>query len=247
MNPPFVGALVAFTCLFALSHPGPAADLPPAQELLNRYIEASGGRPALEKIKSRVMTGKIAITVVGTTGRFEVHAKVPNRQTSTLEFDGFGTMREGYDGKVAWTLAPVQGVREKKGGELARVQRTTGFPRELRLGEAYARFETRGAGKVGSQPTWVVEASPKDKDGKPDRLHFDQKTGLLVREESLIETPVGALEFEVDLSDYREFDGVKVPCSVRATKPAEMGFHITIDAVKHNVDLPDAEFSKPKD
>lgn len=222
-----------------------AADLPAATEILDRYIEATGGKAALEKIRSRVMTGKIEILAMGAGGRFEVRAKAPNQQMSTLIFEGFGTMREGYDGKTAWTVAPLQGVREKSGGELARVQRTTLFPRELRLGEAYTRFETRSAGSIEGQATWVVEATPAQ--GKADKLHFDQKTGLLLREESLVATPVGELAFEINFSNYREFDGVKVPCSVRVPKPAEMGFQINIDSVKHNENLADSIFTKPKE
>ncbi len=234
------GILVALSLLTS-----PAAELPPAQEIIQRYIDATGGRAALEKLKTRVMSGKIEVLTMNVGGKFEVRAKVPNKQTSKMEFEAFGVMREGFDGSVAWTQAPGQSARVKSGGELARAQRTTWFPRELRLSDAYARFETKGAAKIGTQDTWVVEATPTT--GKPDKLHFDQKTGLLIREVSLVDTPIGALTFEIELSDYREFDGVKVPCSVRVPKPAEMGFHIKIDDVKHNGELADSEFLKPKD
>lgn len=222
-----------------------AADLPPAQEILDRCIEATGGKAALEKLRTRVMTGTIEVLAMGASGKFEVRAKAPNLQTSALEFTGLGTVREGYDGKVAWTAAPFQGVREKAGAELARAQRTMWFPRELHFGKAYTKVETKAAGKIGTQATWVVEGTPQN--GKPDRLHFDQKTGLLLREEALVETAVGELAFEVNFSDYRDFDGVKVACSVRVPSPPQASFHIKIDSVKHNVELSDTIFHKPKE
>ncbi len=115
----------------------------------------------------------------------------------------------------------------------------------MRLREAYARLEARGAAKVGTVNAWLVEASPKE--GKPDRLYFDQQTGLLIREESPMEGPLGEVLFQIDFADFREVDGVKVPFSIRIPQPAEVGFQVTLVEVKHNGELADAEFIRPKD
>jgi zinc protease len=222
-----------------------AAEAPSVARILDRYIEATGGRAALEKLKSRVMKGTVEVTALGASGQFEVRAKAPNRQVSKIEFGGFGVLREGFDGTNAWTAVPGLGVRLKTGGELDRTRRTMVFPRELKLAEAYEKLEVKGAAKVGTAEVWIVEASPKE--GQPDRLYFDQKTGFLLREESAVESAVGEMKFQIDFDDYREVDGVKVPFSIRVPQPAEMGFHIKIAEVKHNGDLPDSEFGRPKD
>lgn len=198
----------------------------------------------MEKLKTRVSKGKMEVTTMGLSGAMEVRAKVPNKQLSSVEMAGFGSVREGFDGKVAWAEAPGVGLREKAGAELARDQRSKVFPRELKLKEAYERMEAKGAAKVGAAETWVIEASAKG--GKPDRLYFDQKSGLLVREESTVDTGLGEMTFQIDLSDYRDVDGVKVPFLVKIPKPETMGFQIKLDEVKHNVEIPDAEFGKPK-
>jgi hypothetical protein len=235
-----LGTLLAIAASLGAAEP---AAPPTAQQILDRYVEAAGGRAALEKLKSRVMKGKIEVTALGVTGPFEVRAKAPNKQVSTVEFEGFGAMREGFDGTVAWAVAPLQGVRTKSGGELARVQRSTVFPRELKFRETYDRLEAKGASKVGAADTWVLEGTVKN--GKPDRLYFDQKSGLLLREETVVESPVGEMNFQIDLSDYRDIDGIKVPFTMRVPQPAEVGFQIRFDEVKHNVDLADTEFAKP--
>lgn len=221
----------------------PAAT-PTAQQVLDRYVEATGGRAALEKLTSRLMKGTIEVTTLGASARFEARAKAPNKQVSRIDFEGFGLMQDGFDGKVAWASVPGQGVRQKSGGELARAERTSGFPRELKIRQAYGRFEVRGAAKVGESDAWIVEASPRE--GKPDRLYFDQKSGLLVREESTIDTAVGEMTFQVDFEDFRAVDGVKVPFRMRMPKPAEMGFQIKFEEIKHNVDIADGDFALPK-
>ncbi len=220
-----------------------ARKTPTVDQVLERYVEATGGRAALEKLRSRVMTGRVEMTTLGASGKFEVWAKAPNQQMSSLEFEGFGAIREGYDGKVAWAVVPLQGLREKSGSELARVQRTAVFPRELKLRESYDGLKLLGAREVDGRQTWVVEATPKG--GKPDLLLFDQQSGLLVREETTVESPLGEMTFELELGDYREVDGVKVPHLIRLPKPAEMGFQIRLDSVKHNVDVAAERFGKP--
>jgi hypothetical protein len=236
------GLLTVLQVVLVASAAEPAAK-PTADQILDRYLEATGGRAALERLQTRIMKGRVEVTALGTDGAFEVRAKAPNKQVSQIAFEGFGSMREGYDGTVAWSAAPFQGVRVKEGGDLARVQRTTVFPRELKWKQVYQRLEVRGAEKVNGVDTWLVEGYPKT--GKPDKLYFDQKSGLLVREESTVTSVVGELTFQVDLGDYREVDGVQVAFSIRMPKPAEVGFNIKIEEVKHNVAIPDAEFAKP--
>ncbi|MCC7376043.1 MAG: hypothetical protein IT581_15400 [Verrucomicrobiales bacterium] len=223
---------------------GAAEANPTVDQILKRYVESMGGQSAVERLKTRVLKGEVEMVSLGMKGKLEVQNKAPNLQTSKIEFDGFGTMREGYDGKVAWSAAPFQGVTEKKGSELSRVQRTTWFPRELKMKESYARMEAKGEAKVGGVDTWVVEGWPTA--GKPDRLFFDKKTGLLVREESTVETSMGSMTFEIEYGDYREVDGVKVSHQQRIPKPETLNLRITVSEVAHNVDLKDSVFEKPK-
>ena len=43
------------------------------------------------------------------------------------------------------------------------------------------------------------------------KLYFDTKSGLLVREVRFIKTPVGRNPYQVDYSDYRDVNGIKLP------------------------------------
>lgn len=217
---------------------------PTAQAILERYINAAGGRAALEKVRTRVTKGTMEMTALGLSGAMELRAKVPNKQVSAVQLAGFGAIREGYDGKVGWTEAPGVGVRTKSGAELARDERSKVFPRELKLAEVYEKLEAKGAAKVAGVDAWVVEGTHKS-GNKPDRLYFDQKSGLLLREESTVSTALGEMVFQVDFSDYRDVDGVKVPFLVRIPKPETMGFQIRVDEVKHNVEMGDSEFGSP--
>lgn len=222
-----------------------APKTPTVDEILNRYVSGSGGREALGRLKTRTMKGSIEVTALGASGQFTVRNKAPNKQATTFDFGGFGTVREGCDGTVAWSVMPLQGVSRKKGGELARALRSAAFPRELRLKETYEKLVVKGPAKVGTADAWLVEGSAKE--GKPDRLYFDQKSGLLLREETDVETAAGEMSFQIDFEDFRDVDGVKVPFLMKVPQPAQIGFKVKFEEVKHNVDLPDSDFAEPKE
>ena len=48
-------------------------------------------------------------------------------------------------------------------------------------------------------------------DGKGERFYFDAQSGLLVRRITSTPTMVGLIPEQVDFSDYRDVDGMKMP------------------------------------
>ncbi len=53
--------------------------LPLADEVLDKYVEALGGKAAFEKLTSRVMKGDFELTTMGVTSVAEIYAKAPNK------------------------------------------------------------------------------------------------------------------------------------------------------------------------
>src|SRR5687767_1631044 len=51
-------------------------DLPKAAEILEKYVKATGGKAAYEKVKSRIMKG--TMSVAGQTGKLTIYQKAPN-------------------------------------------------------------------------------------------------------------------------------------------------------------------------
>ena len=89
------------------------------EQVLQRYIQACGGKEALERVTSRISRGTVEIPAAGVRGTFESYAQAPNKVAVTIELPGLGTIQEGFDGAVAWVKDPFTGVREKSGRELS--------------------------------------------------------------------------------------------------------------------------------
>jgi hypothetical protein len=215
---------------------------PSADDILNHYVAAVGGRAAWQKLTSRVLTGTIDIPGASLTGTIEVRQKAPNRILTTVMIAG-ASFRQGYDGTVGWTDDPENGVRAQQGGELSDARRQADFYHALNLRTLYTKFSRVGKEKVGERLAYVVEATPSE-GGDPDKMYFDTETGLLVRFITKEHTAETVSTAEEDFEDFRDVDGIKLPFTIhhRGTEPE---FTIKVDEVHHNVALEDTQFSRP--
>jgi hypothetical protein len=81
--------------------------------------------------------------------------------------------------------------------------------------------------------------------GKPPmRLFFDKESGLLLRSIRYADTPLGHNPTQVDYSDYRAQDGVKVPFQWTIARPLGR-FTIQVTELQQNVPVDDKKFEKP--
>jgi zinc protease len=219
------------------------ASLPTLDQILDKFVESSGGKAALEKVTSRQVKGTFEIPSMGASGTVEIYAKAPNRSYTVIDVPGFGTIQQGYDGTVAWEDNPMTGPRDLTGAELSARKRDVDFYRELHLKELYPQMVVKGKEKVGERQAYLVEGTPPE--GKPEKMFFDVENGLLIRMDAERESPQGTALVETYLEDYRDVDGVKVPFTMRQVNPM-FSMTIKFSEVKNNVEIEDSKFSKAK-
>jgi photosynthetic reaction center cytochrome c subunit len=208
--------------------------------ILNRYIQATGGRAALERVTTRVMTGTM-VTQGGMKAPLEVYEKAPNK-TLTIFRAPHGTNQMGFDGVIGWTKTPEQGLREEAGPQLDFIKSEAEFYKELKLKDGYSKLTLLGLAQLENREVYVIEAAPPR--GQPDRLYFDRRTGLLVRLDRVPNPGREKMQIHIYFEEYRAVDGVKLPFAIRRVRP---GFTWTyhFDEIKLNVPLDDSRFIKP--
>jgi zinc protease len=219
-----------------------AAAMPTADQVLDHYVQAIGGRTAWLKLNSRVSKGSIEIPAMNNlTGTVEIHEKAPNFMLAVINLGG-AAFEQGFDGSIGWSNNPQNGLRELSGGELDDARREANFYHALELRKNYTKITVTGIERVDEHDTYALEATRAQ--GAPDRMYFDMQTGLMVRSVNQRYTPDGVTEFTADVDDYTEVDGVKLPFTVRQTG-ASATFVIRFTEVHHNLQLTDAQFAKP--
>ena len=215
---------------------------PTVDQILEKNLQAMGGKAAFEKLTSRVSKGSFEIPAMGAGGPIEIYEKAPNKNLAVITIEGFGVVQQGFNGTVAWENEPQNGLREKSGAELADAKRNADFYGPVRLKELYPKMELKGKEKVGAGEAYVIIATPPS--GAPETIYFDTQSGLVVRQDSTRETAQGKMNIQAFLEDYRVVDGVKLPFVVKQNSDA-ISFVIKLTEIKHNVAVEDAKFNKP--
>ncbi len=221
---------------------GQKDSMPTVDQILDKYVQAIGGKAAVEKQTSLTAKGAFEIPAMGMSGNAEEYAKAPNKMLFIVDIAGHGVVQQGYNGAVAWSSEPAQGLREESGAELASTKIESEFHKETKIRQLFSKIEFKGKEKVGEKDAYVLLATPTGSSAQ--KLYFDIQSGLLIRTDVEQDTPQGKVPVEKYLDDYKDVDGVKIPFTRRHVLP-QMTFVIKLTDVKHNVAIDDAKFNKP--
>jgi hypothetical protein len=227
-------------------------------DVIEKYLAAIGGRPALAKLESRITRGTMSMSVTGPDGNaitfsgpVEVYAKAPNKLRTYARFDlsqmgaGEVVVDQRCDGTSYFVSNTMQGDRDITGNQRQSMLNGAVFPTPfLKYKEAGGKVELTGKDKVGERAVYVVLFTPKA--GFPSKQYFDAETYQLLRVVAKVDVPElgGETEQTVDFSDYREVDGIKLPFAQTVTNPAQ-SISVTMQSIEHNKPIDEAMFSKP--
>lgn len=222
----------------------PAADLPTAKAVIDRYIEAIGGRANMEKAKSRKVTMTVDMPAMGMKGDSTMMQAEGGKFRNSMELAGMGKIEQGSDGTVFWDMNPMAGARVLEGEELAMMRRTMIMNPELAYDTLYKTMTVVGVEPVNDRPHYKLELTPHE--GSATTQFFDVETGLLNRSVMTLDTQMGKVPATSDFSDYKDADGVKIP--FKTTQSVQgMVMTMTVKEVKNNPELPADAFALPEE
>ncbi len=136
-----------------------AAQAQTADEAVEKALAAMGGRAALTKLNTRVITGTITVSTQGVDipGTVEMSYKAPNLARSFMKLDlsTFGgaemVIDRRCDGKTAFEINSQTGVKEITGNQLENMLNAS-FPSPfLNYKQAGAQGRGRRQGEAGRQ------------------------------------------------------------------------------------------------
>jgi hypothetical protein len=220
-----VGSALPIACVFAAGlaaspqqkPAGKPADapLPPAQAIVDRHIEAVGGRAAIKSHNSVKVSGSISVPANGMSGTLEVFAARPNKTRANMTLAGIGDVVEGYDGTVAWSISPMTGPMLATGEELAQKAFEADFDGALGIATRFDSIRTAERTTFEGRPVYKVVMSRK---GAADEIaFFDVETGL--KAGGIVERkgPMGTISVTSSLSDYKKFGDILHPTTMKQT------------------------------
>ena len=239
----FIIALPAVLAALPLAlAPGPAhaSITPAARAVVNRYIEAIGGRPAVEGQRTLFVTG--ALSAFGMSGRVQVWHARPDRSASVIAL-GPLQLSEGFDGSAGWRTNPSGQLVLLDGKDLVDARTEAWFENDrwLEADQGGGTVNDAGTASDSTGSFTVLEVTPPL--GRPHRLWFDDRTGLLVRTVVMQDQQTVA----VSLSDFRRV-GHTTMAFRSVTRVAGMPTNdmtLALDSVAFNPDIPASRFVAP--
>ena len=228
----------------------PFPNSPAPDSVIDKYIQAVGGAQRLAGLTSIAGKGTYRNFDDFDTSPFDVIAKSPNQRVE-IRHTPYGDFTTTYDGRNAWQAAPIEfrpfGVLTFTGGNLQgnAVDAKLMFPGRLK--QAFTNWL--------SGPITVIEDNGKmqhdvqivqgmSAPGFPVKLYFDTTSGLLLRSVRYTDSLVGRVPVQMDYSDYRDVNGVKIPFKWISTwTDGRTVFDLTSAQVNTAVDA--GKFAKP--
>jgi zinc protease len=219
-----------------------ADELPKAEALIDKYVEATGGKAAYQKTHSSIQTGTMEFGAMGLKGKVTSYHSEPNLTYTEVELEGMGKITDGNDGKVAWSNSAMQGPHVKEGSEKAQAMRSARFNAEVNWRDSYKTAETKGVESVDGKDCYKVVLTPAE--GSAVTRFYDKESGLLMKESAIMQSPMGEVQIDSYPSDYRKEGDILLPHKLKQSF-AGQEFTISIDAVKFNVEIAKDRFEPP--
>ena len=216
--------------------------LPSADSVLNHFLDATGGRAALEKRHNQVEHGTVEISAMGLKGDLTIYEAEPNKNRMVIDLAGIGKIESGTDGAVAWENNPLQGPRVKQGVELTDALRDATFNAALSIQKLYSKIENAGTETTEGHDCYKVVLTPKE--GNPTTEYYDKTSGLLVKTAATRTTAMGDVTVEMVFDDYRKDGDVILPHKL-TQRAAQTEIQIVIQKTDVNADLPKDVFDPP--
>jgi hypothetical protein len=227
-----------YAVLFLFSAPllMTAADVPkgkPVDQVIQEYVRAVGGEAAIDRISSRELEAKH-----GRGSSATLQWQAPNKVLRVQ-----GKVREGFDGSTAWAETKRKRIKRLPDSVKDEIETDANPIRFVHLRQMYTNLEPAAPVTVDGNTMDVVVAPNHIGSTK---FFFDSASHLLVRIEEL---GVNSAYYKhtIEFSDYKEFDGIKLPLEIDRTseEPGAENGTAHLSKVKQNVEMNAALFTRP--
>jgi len=240
---------------------------PSAESILDKYIQASGGAQRLAGLTSFVGKGtSVGFGGFGGGGDVEIVAKAPDKRSTIILFKeetGRGDQIRAYDGSTGWVRTPlnVLGEFQLMGGDLdgARFDAQLSFPGQIK--QILTNLKTGPPTSITDLPAPASQASLQQDvtlgqthlvdvvQGTGPRgllvtLYFDKQSGLLLRELRYGSSPIGRVPTQIDLADYRDVNGIKLPFRITYAW-LDGRDSMVLNEIRTNVPVDETKFGRP--
>lgn len=203
--------------------------------IIEKYINAIGGREALSKVKDRttIMRG----TAMGQTITLISKQKAPNKMRQEVKAGGMDQIII-FDGAKGVMNVMNQKI-DVKDKELEALNIEANMDFILNLDSLGIKLSYEGIDKVNGKDAYKIKMTLPS--GLNWYVLFDTESGLKVEELRDIPTQKGTVQQSIIYDDYKDVDGVKYPFKIIQSVGGQ-SVDVTVSSIKVNKGLSDDLF-----
>ncbi len=206
-----------------------------AQQVIDKYITAIGGKEILENVKDRknVFTGNVQ----GINLTLEIYQKAPNKYYQKMEAGELNqeTWYDGTHGAQATVGRKVPLDEEQL--EMMKLQAI--LNPQLHFNKLGIELEYSGIDSVNGKPAHEIILNLPS--GKQWLQYYDVETGYIVKQISSVDSEYGSSTVTSTYSDYRDVQGIMTAHKISQSFGTQM-FHLTLESCQINTGLDDELF-----
>jgi outer membrane lipoprotein-sorting protein len=225
-----------------------------ADEVIDKYFTALGGKEKFASLKSVKMVGKGKQQ--GMEFPLTAYQKAPNLNFQSISFQGKEIVVSAFDGKESWKTNFMTMKAEKGEAEDSEnAAKSQDFP------DAFFNYKEKGY-SIALEGEETVDGvachkikltkKPIKVDGKEENdvsyYFFDKENGVQIMQRMTVQKGPGkGTVIETFSSDYQEVNGIFFPFSVSQKVAGNEVFTLVMEKIELNVEINDSIFSFPKE
>lgn len=210
-----------------------------AEQVVEDYLNAIGGRAKINGVNDMQSTSTMQLQ--GMSFGMKTFQKGRDKYAVEMTMNGQPMNKQLYDGVEGKQSSTGAQIAYLEGEQLNDLKEQALFCKEAAYKTGGYKYVLKGLEVVEGSNAYVIEVERPD--GKKITEYYDTKTSLKVREVSTAKGADGAPTVQtVDLMDYKEVNGVKLPHGMKVSGALPVPFKVSVSEIKLNSGVDDAVF-----
>jgi len=220
-----------------------------ADEVVEKYIQAKGGRDKIKSVKTMRLTARMSM---GQGMEAPVVMElVPPEHKLRMEFTIQGmTGIQAYDGAGGWQVMPFLGKTDPEpmtGDDLKEAKQNADMVEGPLFNYKDKGNKVEYLGKGDLEGTPVQKLKLTEKEGDVTTIYLDADSYLELKNETTRTVRGQATDIETTFGNYKQVEGLTMPFNLETRMKGAPGPQvITIDKIEVNGAIPASRFDAPK-
>ena len=213
-------------------------------ELIDKHLEASGGKDKLKSLEAARITGKFMTQ--GMEFPFTMTQVRPNYLLIEAEVMGM-TMTQAFDGEKGWSINPMMGSTDPQpmgDFENKSFKMQADMEGMMAFKEKGYKMEYLGEEDVEGTPCHRMKVDTNE-DIVIDYF-FDTEYFLVVKQATTVKMDEQIIESQTYPSDYQDVNGLIMPMAIETRMGDMVANNIVMEKVEHNIEVDKAVFMMPE-